>query len=168
MHLAPARILTFTDAATGAEIFSTPMPTLAQIEACIRLDAPTPEAGAAEAPLARHRRYVEQLLALVVPAELPADAPLRTERRAFLRSLQYPQLIDLYRKLMLPVQGIDFDTIEEFERALDAQKKSTPTPDPSPAPTSSPGSASSSSGSPSTSTPSPASSAPNPPTTCSD
>ena len=113
MHLAPARILTFTDAATGAEIFSTPMPTLAQIEACIRLDAPTPEAGAAEAPLARHRRYVEQLLALVVPAELPADAPLRTERRAFLRSLQYPQLIDLYRKLMLPVQGIDFDTIEK-------------------------------------------------------
>lgn len=136
MHLAPPRILSFTDAA-GAVVLEFPMPSLAQIEDCVKLDLPSPDA--AEAGVDRHRRMLEQLLVLVSPHGLPAAE--REARAGFLRSLQYHQLLDLRAKVLLTVQGIDFDTIEEFEAALAAQKKSTPTAPPSPEPKSSPGSA---------------------------
>lgn len=145
MQLAPPRILDFTDAATGAVIVSCPMPSLVQIEACIRLDAATPEDASVENAITRHRRYVAQCVVLLTPAPASRLSFLawwrylasRRQRRAWLRSLQYPQLLDLYRKLMLSVQGVDFDTLEQFEAALEAQKKSTPTVPLNPEPTSS-------------------------------
>jgi hypothetical protein len=131
MQLAPAKTLAFTDPTTGAVLFSTPMPCLAQIEACLRLEPADHKAP--EAPVARQRRYLAQCLALLCPAGLsPLDWPRwlaayrhRRAARRWLLSLQYPQLLDVYRKLMLAVQGVDFDTVEEFENALAAQKKST-------------------------------------------
>lgn len=163
MQLAAARTLTFTDA-TGKVIITAPIPNIGQVMDCIALDAPTPKDGAEEPAVARQRRYLAQCLVLLTPPPASrlslvawvAYALALRRHRAWLRTLQYPQLIDLYRKLMLCVQGIDFDTVEEFERALEAQKKSTVMTPPSPAPTSSPESASSSSASPSTSTPCPA------------
>ncbi len=158
MHLAPAKILQFTDAATGAIVFSSPVPCLAQIEACIRLEPPgpakvigghvpgLPEEGA----IARQRRYLAQCLALLCPPVTRAWHPPswlaawrhRRRAKAWLLSLQYPQLLDVYRKLMLAVQGVDFETVEEFEKALEAQKKSTPVAEPTAATTSSSASAS--------------------------
>ncbi|MFA6962450.1 MAG: hypothetical protein WC205_16970 [Opitutaceae bacterium] len=138
MHLASPRYLDITDAATGA-VISIPMPILAQIEECIRLD--TPEAGVVPDALSQHKRIIAQLVALTVP--LDAAAALKEERTAWLRTLQYHQLLDLHRKMMLWVQGIDFETQEQFEAALEAQKKSTPIAPLSPEPKSSPDSASS-------------------------
>jgi hypothetical protein len=134
MHLAPPRYLDITDAA-GA-VISIPMPILAQIEACIRLDTDTP--AVLDGALGRHQRIVAQLLALTVPLDAPAED--KAAREAWLRTLQYHQLLDLHRKMMLWVQGIDFDSQEQFEAALEAQKKSMPTEPPSPAPKSSPAS----------------------------
>lgn len=143
MHLAPPRYLDITDATTGATI-SIPMPVLAQIEECIRIDTPT--AGVVEDALSRHKRIIAQLVVLTVPLDAPE--PDRETRRAWLGSLQYHQLLDLHRKMMLWVQGIDFDTQEQFEAALEAQKKSVPTSPLNPAPKSSPASANSPSVSP--------------------
>lgn len=162
MHLAPAKPIVFTDPHSGSVLFSAPTPCLAQIEDCIRLEPdgekhsgvrsqnsgdggkiPEPESA-----VARQRRMLAQCRVLLCPPVLDAHSPLawwqawRHRRRAerFLRGLQYPQLLDLYRKLMLAVQGVDFDTVEEFERALEAQKKSTRTAPPNPATPSSNGS----------------------------
>lgn len=161
MHLLPSKILTFTDATTGAVIFSAPMPCLAQIEACIRLEpASAPQGGASagaahdgagESSIARQRRFFAQCLVLLCPpVTTPWHLPTvvaawrhRRRARAWLRSLQYPQLLDVYRKLMLAVQGVDFETLEDFERALEAQKKSTPAAPTDPATRSSTTSASS-------------------------
>ena len=158
MQLVAAKILTFTDAATGAVVFSAPVPCLSQIEACIALEpvGPAKVVGGhvpgleEEGPVARQRRYLAQCLALVCPPApsawalraLAAAWLHRRRARRWLRSLQYPQLLDVYRKLMLAVQGVDFDTLEEFERALEAQKKSTPAAPPNPETMSSSGSAS--------------------------
>lgn len=140
MQLVPAKTLAFTEPSSGAVLFAAPMPCLAQIEACIALE---PEAGGqrAEGPVARQHRYLAQCVVLLAPPVLEAGSPLAMARawgrqraaRRWLRSLQYPQLLDVYRKLMLAVQGIDFDSIEEFERAERAQKKSTQGAPPNPA-----------------------------------
>lgn len=142
MHLAPPRYLDIIDA-TG-DVISIPMPVLAQIEACIRLD--TDEPAIVQDAHTRHTRIIAQLVALTVP--LDAAAELKAARDAWLRGLQYHQLLDLHRKMMLWVQGIDFETQEQFEAALEAQKKSTPTAPPSPEPKSSLDSATSPSASP--------------------
>lgn len=140
MHLAPPRYLDIKDA-SGA-VISIPMPVLAQIEECIRLDADA--AAVVENALDRHKRIIAQLVALTVPTtgDVEADGLERSTRRAWLAGLQYHQLLDLHRKMMLWVQGIDFDTQEQFEAALEAQKKSTPiaplNPDPKPSPDSEP------------------------------
>lgn len=133
MRIAPSKSLTFNDHDTGAVLFSAPMPCLAQIEACVRLEPAVAEDAAKEPAVARQRRMYDQCLVLLCPPVFDEYAPLawvrawRHRRRAtrWLRRLQYPQMLDLYRKLMLAVQGVDFETLEDFERALDAQKKST-------------------------------------------
>lgn len=127
MQIAPPRLYEFTDD-TGAIIFAFPSPSLDQIEECIKLDVPTPETT--EDALSRHRRILAQLVVLTVPRD--SDEADRDARTAWLRGLQYHQLLDVYRKTMLTVQGIDFETIEEFEHALAAQKKSTLTGELSP------------------------------------
>jgi hypothetical protein len=132
MQLAPPRYLDITDAA-GA-VISIPMPVLAQIEECIRLDAP--EAGVVPDALSQHKRIIAQLIELTVPGGI--KNPESAVREAWLRGLQYHQLLDLHRKMMLWVQGIDFETQEQFEAALEAQKKSTVTAPPSPEPMPSP------------------------------
>lgn len=136
MHLPPPRYLDITDAATG-NVVSFPMPILAQIEACIRLDAPEP--GAIEDAHTRHTRIIAQLVALTVP--LDAAPEEKAGRETWLRTLQYHQLLDLHRKMLLWLQGIDFETQEQFEAALEAQKKSTVIEPPSPEPSASPESA---------------------------
>lgn len=151
MHLPPPRTFDIHDAA-GAVVCSFPMPILAQVEACVRLDLPVP--GVMEDALSRHTRIIAQLLALTVPPGAPGDE--QAAREAWLRTLQYHQLLDLHRKVMLWLQGVDFETQEEFEAALVAQKKSTPITPLSPEPKPSTDSNSSSSDSPTTSTPSPA------------
>lgn len=152
MHLAPPRYMDITDA-TGA-VIAIPMPILAQIEACIRLDAPA--AGGLEDAHIRHKRVINQIVALTVLVAPPfwqfrawwCHRKARLARIAWLRTLQYHQLLDLHGKLMLWVQGIDFDTQEKFEAALADQKKSTVTAPPSHEPTPSPVSATSPSVSP--------------------
>ncbi|MDF3058015.1 MAG: hypothetical protein K0R17_2230 [Rariglobus sp.] len=148
MHLAPPRSLFLTDADTGAPVFECPMPILAQIEDCIRLD--TPAEGVIEDALSRHQRIIAQLLVLTVPntGDVAADNLAKSTRTAWLRSLQYHQLLDLHRKMMLWVQGIDFETQEQFEAALEAQKKSTLSEPLNPEPSPSPDSASSACASP--------------------
>lgn len=148
MQIAPAKTLTFTHPTSGEILFSAPEPTLAQVEACIRLEPAAPEQG--QGSVERQRRMFAQCVELLCPPLFSPDAPFaclaawrrRRAARRWLRSLQYAQLVDLYRKLMLAVQGVDFESLEEFERALAAQKKSTDTARQSPVTTSSPGAAS--------------------------